>query len=110
MKTQWSIINSILLGLAALRNTLVEKSTIDLHWVKQLFSAKLSWASVSNYILPLLKTGLKEAMGYEVELELLVLFVAGYFIAIKSSIFSLSIFKFKKADHTGVHCYGLCGA
>lgn len=110
MKTQWSIINSILLGIAALRNTLVEKSTIDLQSVKHIFSTKLSWASVSNYILPLVKTGLKEAMGYEVELELLVLLVAGYFIAVKTAIFSISLFKFNKSNHTQSSCYHLCGA
>jgi hypothetical protein len=110
MKTQWSIINSILLGIAALRNTLVEKSTIDLQWAKQIFSTRLSWSSVSNYVLPLLKTGLKEAIGYEVEIELLLLLIAGYFFAVRSAIFSISLFKFNKLNHTQSSCYNLCGA
>ena len=107
MKTQGTIINTILLGIATLRNILTGGSASGLQWVKQIASFKFSWSTVSHYILPLLKSGLKEAMGYEVEIEVLLLLIVGYLVAVKTAVFSITSFNpFHHTDNS--NCYGLC--
>jgi hypothetical protein len=87
MKTTLLNINEILAGLKTILSLFYEKYMIDypaaFKWAKQLSSLKFSWNSLGHYLLPLLKQSLKEAMGTEIELEILLLFVAGYFLWVK---------------------------
>ena len=87
MKTILLSINEILAGMKTILSMFYEKYMIDhltaFKWAKQVGSLKFSWNGLGHYLLPLLKQSLKEAMGTEIELEVLLLFVAGYLLWVK---------------------------
>jgi hypothetical protein len=87
MKTILLSINEILAGMKTILSLFYEKYMIDhftaFKWAKQVSSLKFSWNNLGHFILPLLKQSLKEALGTEIELEVLLLFVAGYFLWVK---------------------------
>ena len=88
MKTQWSIINEILSGINIVQAIVYEKyfagHCVDFKCAKQLFQDKLSFSKIGQYVLPLLKQGLKEALGFEMDVEVLIILIGGYFLSVKN--------------------------
>jgi hypothetical protein len=102
MKTQ--NVNEVLSGINAVQTLFNEKfmigHLINLKWVEQISSFKFSWKNLLHYILPLLKQGFKEAMGSEVDIELLLILVTGYLLSAKNAIIHNAVIKKIKSPDT----------
>jgi hypothetical protein len=87
MKTQWSNANDIISGINTVQAILYEKLMVshfaDLKWVKALISFKLSKAGIEHYTLLILKSAIKEIMGADIEVKLLLMLIGGYLLPAK---------------------------
>lgn len=88
MKTQWSNANDIISGINTIQTVLFEKLTIshltDLKLGKALISFKLSKAGIEHYTLLILKSAIKEVMGADIEIKLLLMLIGGYLLSAKN--------------------------
>jgi hypothetical protein len=87
MKTQWSNTNELLSAIDAVRallyETFVTNHLIDFKWISSLSDFKFSKNDLEFYFMQLLKTIIKEALGADIEVKLLILFIGAYFIPVK---------------------------
>lgn len=90
MKTQWSNANDIISGINTVQAILLEKLMIshlaDFKWFKALVSFKLSKADIELYSLLILKSAVKEIIGADIEIKLLVMLIGGYLLSAKNFI------------------------
>jgi hypothetical protein len=100
MKTQWSIINEILTGANAVSIKTLVNYLINLKWVNALSSFRYSRNAMGQYVFPLLKQTVKEAMGTELEIDVIVVLLAAYIVSAQKAVFETEfIHKIKNIHH-----------
>jgi len=88
MKTQYSneILSAINVVKSIVYGKMGNKSLINTKWVDTLVSFKFSKHDLEHYMLLLTKAIIKEAIGADIEIKLLLMLVGGYFISAKDAV------------------------
>ena len=103
MKAHLYNITEMLRGLKTFQNLFRAKFNSGnfnaFNWIAQFISPKLSWNALSAYLLPLSKQLFKDLMGSELELDVILIMIGGYFLAARR-VFSQNMFikKFTKSE------------
>ena len=101
MKIQWSIINEIFSAANPVSLKTLVSYLANLKWVNALSSFRYSRNTMGQYVLPLLKQAVKEAMGTELEIDIIAILLIGYIVAAKKTIFNTDFIpKIKNINQT----------
>jgi hypothetical protein len=106
MKTQYS--NEILSAVNVMKNVVYgkmgNKNLINIKWVDALLSFKFSKHDAEHYALVIAKAIIKEAIGADIEIKLLLMLVGGYFISAKDAVVHSSLIeRIMKPQATAYH-------
>lgn len=105
MKTHY--INEIFSAFNAIRNIIFGKLGIrnlaNIKWSDMLVPFKFSKHDAERYLLIIAKAAVKETIGADIEIKLLLLLIGGYFISARDAVFHSTLIEKITRPHTATY-------
>jgi hypothetical protein len=105
MKTHY--LNEIFSAFNAIRNIIFGKldgrNLTNIKWSDVLVPFKFSKSNVERYLLIIAKAAVKETIGADIEIKLLLLLIGGYFLSARDALFHSTLIEKITKTHTATY-------